>query len=104
MNASTPTKAAYFNYIGSIELPIAVINACSHSGDCTNDIQECMQLPEIRAELAEIDPDQLRMELKEYGAWDEEQLADHNANLERILWLAAGNIKDEMYDRLTDEG
>lgn len=94
MNASQPTRAAYFNYIGSIELPEDVIDACHHSGDCTEDCMRCMELPEIKAELAEIDPEQLRKELREYGAWDEDQLQDHHENLLRILWIAAGNIQE----------
>jgi hypothetical protein len=100
MNASKPTKAAYFDYIGSIELPLDVIDACGHGGDCTNDVEECMTLPEVKAELSEIEPEQLRKELKEYGAWDEEQLADHQENLKRILWLAASGIKDGQFDEL----
>lgn len=96
MNASTPTVAAYFNYIGSVELPICVAKACSHSGPCDADIENCMLLPEIQAELAEIDPEQLRKELYEYGAWGDVELQDHNANLKRILWIAAGNINDEL--------
>lgn len=98
MNASTPTRAAYFNYIGSIELPEEVINMCHHSGPFDADIDYCMELPEIKAELAEIDPATLVKELSEYGAWDAEELADHTDNLRRILWLAAGNIKDDMFN------
>jgi hypothetical protein len=95
MNASKPTKSAYFNYIGSIELPIDVIELCHHQGDCTEDIRRCMELPEVRAELSEIDPEALKKELSDYGAWDDEQLSIHQDNLERILWIAAGNIQDE---------
>ena len=39
-------------------------------------------------------PKDLQDELREYGAWDEIQLQDHNANLMRILWIAAGDIQD----------
>lgn len=95
MNASQKTLETYFNYIGSITLPEDVVMLCSHAGDCEEDVIRCMELPEVKAELAEIDPEQLRKELSEYGAWDDEQLADHNANLQRILWIAAGNIQDE---------
>lgn len=98
MNASTPTKAAYFNYIGSIELPLDVIRLCHHQGDCDEDCTRCMELPEVKAELAGIDPIQLLKELEEYGAWDATELADHQANLKHILWIAAGNIQDETED------
>lgn len=95
MNGSQKTAESYFNYIGSITLPLDVVRLCSHSGDCTEDVQRCMELPEVKAELSEIDPDQLRKELREYGAWDDQQLSSHGDNLERILWIAAGNIQEE---------
>lgn len=97
MNASQKTKAAYFNYIGSIELPVDVIKSCYHSGDCTEDCRRCLQLPEIQAELADIDPLCLQQELSEYGAWSEDELKNHEDNLIRILWIASANITDENY-------
>jgi hypothetical protein len=33
--------------------------------------------------------------LKEYGAWDRQELADHDQNLQRILWLAACDITEQ---------
>ena len=51
--------------------------------------------PEIAKQLDEIDPEKLRKELEEYGAWDDVELADHAQNLQRFLWCAAGDIKDE---------
>lgn len=95
MNASLKTKETYFNYIGSITLPEDVVRLCHHQGDCEEDCRRCMELPEVKAELSEIDPEQLKKELREYGAWDENELSDHNNNLMRILWIAAGNIQEE---------
>lgn len=94
MNASQPTQTAYFNYIGSIELPTHVVSMCHHTGDCENDCIQAMLLPEVKAELSEIDAEQLRKELREYGAWDDDELQDHQQNLIRILWIAAGDIQD----------
>lgn len=99
MNASQPTKAAYFNYIGSIELPICVIDQICHSGSNDIAVAECMQIPEVKAELSEIDPEALRKELDQYGTWDNTQLQDHEANLERILWVAAWDIFDGKFDK-----
>lgn len=98
MNASKPTKAAFFNYIGSIELPIEIIEMCPASGAADSAIAEMRTLPEVIAELNGIDPNKLRMELKEYGAWDETELADHNSNLDRILWIACLDIQEEMFN------
>ena len=69
---------------------------CSHQGDCDNDVLIMSRVPAIRRQLAKLDPATLREELSEYGAWDDVELDDHDQNLQRILWLAAGNIRDEL--------
>ena len=77
--------------------------SCSHSGDCMADVVELMKKPHIKKQLDELDPDKLRKELKEYGAWDNEELKDNEANKKRILWLAAGNITEEDDESEDDE-
>jgi hypothetical protein len=69
--------------------------SASHSGDCDEDTQELSKVPAIAEQLAKIDPALLSAELKEYGAWDDEERADHDQNLQRILWLAAGDITEQ---------
>jgi hypothetical protein len=85
---------AYFNYIDGITLKGEVIDRCFHSGDCEDDVRECLLREDVKKELARIDPGQLKKELSAYGAWDDEQLEDHEYNLVRILWIAAGDIQD----------
>jgi hypothetical protein len=46
--------------------------------------------------LDEINPTILSAELKEYGAWSAEELADHSQNIQRILWLAASDIREQL--------
>jgi len=46
--------------------------------------------------------ERLITELSEYGAWDEEELSDHVANVERIVWIAAHNLSDELFDVESD--
>lgn len=98
MNASTPTKEAYFNYIGLIQLPTEVVDSIAQSGDNLPAIQEAMKLPEVKKELNGLTPKDLIRELDEYGAWTEEELKNHDDNLERILWIACHNIKEEEID------
>jgi hypothetical protein len=100
MNANKPTKSAYFNYIGSIELPVEIIEMCPISGSADNAIASMRKLPEVIAEVAAINPDKLRMELKEYGAWDAEELANHEDNIDRILWIACCDIREGKYDTI----
>jgi hypothetical protein len=58
---------------------------------------------EIGAQLDKIDPDKIRAELAEYGAWDAEDLADDDENRARILWIAGGNIREEFHGKPTVE-
>lgn len=70
-----------------IELPDEAVPACSHQGACDADVEHwAKRLP------IDVDPALLRAELDEYGAWDDEELSDHDANVRRIIWLAAGRI------------
>ena len=39
--------------------------------------------------------DKIRRELDEYGAWSDDELADSEQNMRRIVWIAANNISDE---------
>ena len=57
----------------------------SHQGQCSSDIAYLRTVPAIRCQLDELEPAIVAEELKEYGAWDETELADHDANLSRIL-------------------
>lgn len=79
---------------GRIELNITKqqANIGSHSGECDDDIAYLRTIPAIRRQLAKINPEVLRDELREYGAWDEVELSDHDANLSRILWLLCGEL------------
>jgi len=81
---------------GRIELKIFKSHAknTSHPGPCDTDVKELSDRPYIKKQLAKIPADTLANELKEYGAWDEIELSDHSQNLQRLLWLAAGDIAD----------
>lgn len=78
----------------AIQLTKAQAAQCSHSGHCDDDVLALSKVPAVRRQLAKLDPAELRAELQDYGAWDESELEDHAQNLQRILWIAAGNIAD----------
>jgi hypothetical protein len=92
-----PEMLWYSSSSGKIELQMTLeqAKAMSHSGQCDADVAAMRKAPGIAKQIAGIKPDVLREELREYGAWDEDHLADHNQNLDRLLWLAAGEIVDE---------
>ena len=71
---------------------MAQAQSASHQGQCDDDVMALSNNRKIRRQLERISPEVLRKELAEYGAWDEQELADHGQNLQRILWIAAGDI------------
>ena len=73
-----------------LELPVEALEACYHQGQCDSDVEYWVDQVSIQVE-----PSTLAAELKEYGAWDDSQLADHEENKRRILWIAAGDYHDQ---------
>jgi hypothetical protein len=81
---------------GKIEIQMTLVQAkaASHQGQCDSDVRELSRVPAIARQLRKIDASLLTAELEEYGAWDSDELEDREQNLQRILWLAAGDIVD----------
>lgn len=79
-----------------LTLTRAEILQASHQGQCADDVLELSKKPHIKKQLDIIDAEELKKDLREYGAWDDEQLADHAENLQRFMWLAAGSLKEDM--------
>ena len=94
-------KLWYTSGSGRVELEMTweQANIGSHQGECDADVKYLSQQPDIAKQLATIDPAELAKELRECGAWDDVELADHVQNLQRILWLACGDIIDENFYR-----
>ena len=84
----------YTSSNGCIEIQMTHKQAvsCTHPGDCEADVRALSLNRVIWKQLTKIDPAALRDELEGYGAWPDEELADHQENLQRILWIAAGDI------------
>ena len=78
-------------YMLEFEIPGQCILDCSHSGPCDQDVE--YWLPKLNLDL---DPAKLALELSEYGAWDQDELQDHDENLARILWLACVDLQDQI--------
>ena len=100
-----PSNKEWFsgNYGIELELNKDDAESGSHSGDCEEDIKELMNKPYIKAQLDKLDPEELKRELKEYGAWDENELTDHEDNLMRILWIACGDISDRQFSEVDED-
>ena len=84
-------KTAFFNRF-SLDLPDECVIDCAHQGPCDEDVEfwflklDTSQFPSA---------DAIRAELRECGAWDKDELIDNDANLRRLIWIAAGQIRDE---------
>ena len=86
---------APFNYITeSLNITKAVANECSRSGNNEYSVNYYMNLPKYKKQLLKLDKEQVRNELNEYGAWEDDELENHEDNLQRLFWLACGNISD----------
>jgi len=100
MNASTyivPEQIyyTYFNHFGELEMPGQAVLDCSHSGACDEDV--AYWAPRIKRP-GDATKEKIREDLKETGGWDAEELDDDNKNWERIVWIAAGNIRENEYE------
>jgi len=80
------------NYGNDLNITRAQARVGSHSGDCDGDVAYLRTIPAIKRQLAKLDPENLRRELKDYGAWDDTELSDHDENLTRWLWISCGDI------------
>lgn len=81
---------------GRIELNITLNNAKKtfHSGDCEPEVMELANKQSIKKQTKLIDKNDLITVLKEYGAWNKDELQDHQQNIIRLLWLAAADIAE----------
>ena len=84
----------YSNYGNDIAITKADAINCSLSGDNSPAILELLKKPYIKKQVEKLNPFQLAKELKEYGAWDGEELKNHNENVIRWLWISAGDIAE----------
>ena len=68
------------------------------SGQCDDVVKIIAKKPYIVRQFAAIDNSKLIKELSEYGAWDNVELQDKQANIERIIWIACGDIKENLFE------
>lgn len=80
---------------GRIDLYMTLEQArsASHPGSCDAEVKILVE--ELADQLADIQDCDLRRVLGEYGAWDEVELSVRADNLQRLVWVAAGDIADD---------
>lgn len=91
-------KTAYMNYgMHALNIEEGDIDRLTCSGDCTDAAREAINSPYLREQLNTIPDEDLRRELEDCGAWDEEELLNREDNEMRLVWIMAGNIADGAY-------
>jgi hypothetical protein len=88
---------ASFNHF-EIEMTKKQAESVSHPGPCDADVEILLQDRKIKRQLKKIPDDKLRMELKEYGI-DPENLQTRHDLESYIVWIAGGNIMDNIHDK-----
>ncbi len=85
-----------------MRLPGQAVLDCAHSGDCEEDCKHWA--PKIKQQVEDDNfklrptDENIKLELKEYGAWSPEELEDEEMNWVRLVWIAANNIKEGVAD------
>jgi len=78
-----------------LSMTLSDAKSASHAGNCEYDVRALLDKPAIKRQLAKIPDDALADELRDYGAWDDEELLSRDDNELRVVWLAACNIAEE---------
>ena len=75
------------------QLPPECIADCSGSGDQTDNVKHWVEKLNFDGPV-----ELFKEHLKEYGAWDDEQLKDHYENRIKVLWLWANDCYENPGD------
>ena len=85
------------------ELTLEQAQQGSHSGRCDEDIAQLLTDEAISSQLLAIIPQLIADELREYGAWNDEELANHADNLASLLWIACGDIVYQQFNNESEK-
>ena len=87
------------NGVIQLELTLKQAESAVHPGPCDADVLGLSELPRVKLQLEDLNSADVRIVLRECGAWDDTELSNHADNLQRILWIAAGDIRDRERER-----
>lgn len=101
-------KFWYTSSDGTIEFQMTLAQAESVSQpgkDAEEDVRALMRDPDMKevVDYLSDNMDNVKEELKEYGAWDDEELEDEDMNIVRMIWLAGTQITEDHYANSGDE-
>lgn len=96
MRTKIDPASVYFASFNRFELrlPGQCVIDCSHSGPCDDDVSHwAPKVRELNPDAPE--PDKIRDELQEFGAWEPCELESDDDNWSRIIWIAACNVSED---------
>jgi len=70
------------------------VESVPQSGAADESISWLMRDPHIKGQMDSFAVRPVAEHLSEYGAWDAIDLADHDVNLSRVLWLAICDVRE----------
>lgn len=89
----------FYGYVDNsfeIELSRECVENCCHSGDCEEDCQRWIEIPEIKKQFDKIPKERLINHIQEYGCHEKTELQKWNKKRLSIwvLWSICGDIYD----------
>lgn len=85
------------NYL-ELEVPREFLELIPEMGDAQDSLDAILDNTSYLKYLSHIDAQKLRLELEDYGAWDEQELGDHTENIKRFLWVKALDYKERLFE------
>lgn len=93
------THTYYLESGGELTLTREQVESIPQQGDVESECRALVEEVEVAEQLDRIPPEKIRADLKGYGAWTDADLQDEGMCRVRLVWVAAGHIRDTM-----DEG
>ena len=81
-----------------LQIPIELAETAHHSGACDDDVLAISKDEWVRDFTTAWNPDIVVNVLREYGAWEDEELKDRQQNIQRMLWIACCDIAEQEFE------
>jgi hypothetical protein len=83
-----------------IKMTLNQAKSVSHQGACDDDVKELLKNKKYLSQFKKIRLSDIAAELREYGAWNEEELNNVVDNQQRITWIAGWQIVEDYKEKM----
>ena len=84
----------YGEYIPGITFTLDQLNSIPDSGPADAAVSELSMADGMKEQVATWTQPEMVSELRGYGAWDDVDLSDKDSNIQRMIWIAACDLKE----------